>query len=72
VTTANDATPYVRAVRASHDRLAGVVAGLDADALRAQSYASEWTIADVLSHLGSGAEIFSRFIEAGVTGARAG
>jgi uncharacterized protein (TIGR03083 family) len=58
----------VRAVRASHDRLAGLVAGLDADALRAQSYDTEWTVADVLSHLGSGAEIFSRLIEAGVTG----
>jgi uncharacterized protein (TIGR03083 family) len=58
----------VRAVRASHDRLAGLVAGLDGDGLRAQSYDTEWSIADVLSHLGSGAEIFSLYIEAGVTG----
>jgi uncharacterized protein (TIGR03083 family) len=58
----------VRAVRASHDRLAGLVAGLDGDGLRAQSYDTEWSVADVLSHLGSGAEIFSRYIEAGVTG----
>jgi uncharacterized protein (TIGR03083 family) len=68
VTTATDATPWVRAVRASHDRLAGLVAGLDADGLRAQSYDTEWSIADVLSHLGSGADIFSRFIDAAVTG----
>jgi uncharacterized protein (TIGR03083 family) len=68
VTTVTDATPWVRAVRASHDRLAGIVAGLDADQLRAQSYDSDWSIADVLSHLGSGAEIFARFIDAGVTG----
>jgi len=59
----------VSAVRASHDRLSAIVAGLDADGLRKQSYAKEWTIADVLSHLGSGAEIFSLAIEAGVTGA---
>jgi uncharacterized protein (TIGR03083 family) len=68
VTTATDATPWVRAVRASHDRLAAIVAGLDAGGLRAQSYDTEWSVADVLSHLGSGAEIFSLFIEVGVTG----
>src|ERR1700733_4094710 len=57
------------AVRASHARLSAIVAGLDADGLHKQSYAKEWTIADALSHLGSGAEIFSLVIEAGVTGA---
>jgi uncharacterized protein (TIGR03083 family) len=69
VTNATDPTPWVSAVRASHDRLSAVVAGLDADGLRKQSYAKEWTIADVLSHLGSGAEIFSLMLESGVTGA---
>jgi hypothetical protein len=68
VTTVTDATPWVRAVRASHDRLALLVGGLDADALRAPSYASEWSVADVLSHLGSGAEIFLLSIDAGVAG----
>jgi uncharacterized protein (TIGR03083 family) len=68
VTTASDVTPWVRAVRASHDRLAALVDRLDADTLRAQSYDTEWSIADVLSHLGSGAEIFSQFIDAGVSG----
>jgi uncharacterized protein (TIGR03083 family) len=58
----------VRAVRASHDRLAGLVAGLDGDSVRAQSYDTEWSVADVLSHLGSGAEIFSLYVNAGVTG----
>ncbi|MGH3292347.1 MAG: maleylpyruvate isomerase family mycothiol-dependent enzyme, partial [Trebonia sp.] len=65
---ATDATPWVRAVRASHDRLAGIVAGLDGDALRAQSYDTEWSVADVLSHMGSGAEIFSLYVDSGVTG----
>ena len=69
MTNATDPTPWMSAVRASHDRLSAIVAGLDADGLRKQSYAKEWTIADVLSHLGSGAEIFSLLIEAGVTGA---
>jgi uncharacterized protein (TIGR03083 family) len=63
-----DATPWVRAVRASHDRLADIIAGLDADGLRAQSYDTDWTVADVLSHLGSGAEIFSLTLTAGLAG----
>ena len=66
--TVTDAEPWVSALRASHDRLSAIVAGLDADGLRAPSYDKDWTIADVLSHLGSGAEIFSLSLEAGVTG----
>jgi uncharacterized protein (TIGR03083 family) len=58
----------VRAVRASHDRLAGLVAGLDGDGLRAQSFDTEWSIADVLSHLGSGAEIFALYVDAAANG----
>jgi uncharacterized protein (TIGR03083 family) len=69
VTNTTDPTPWVSAIRASHDRLSAMVAGLDADGLRKQSYAKEWTIADALSHLGSGAEIFSLMTESGVTGA---
>jgi uncharacterized protein (TIGR03083 family) len=68
VATVTDSAPWVRAVRASHDRLSGIVAGLDADGLRRQSYAKEWSIADVLSHLGSGAEIFLLSLNAGVAG----
>ena len=44
-------------LRANHDRLRAVVEGLTDDQLAAQSGAEKWTIADVLSHLGSGAEI---------------
>jgi uncharacterized protein (TIGR03083 family) len=68
VTNVTDATPWVRAVRSSHDRLAGLVAGLDGDGLRARSYDTEWSIADVLSHLGSGAEINSLYVAAGADG----
>jgi uncharacterized protein (TIGR03083 family) len=63
-----DPTPWVRAVRASHDRLTGIVGTLDSDDLRKQSYAKEWSIADVLSHLGSGAEIFELSVNAGLGG----
>ena len=56
-----DPTPYLRALRASHDRLAGIAGSLDSDDLRKRSCATEWSIADVLSHLGSGAEIFELF-----------
>jgi uncharacterized protein (TIGR03083 family) len=63
-----DPTPYLRALRASHDRLAGIAGSLDSDDLRKRSYATEWSIADVLSHLGSGAEIFELYVNAGLGG----
>jgi uncharacterized protein (TIGR03083 family) len=44
-------------MRKSHDKLSTFVAKSDATALRKQSGSSEWTVADVLSHLGSAAEI---------------
>jgi uncharacterized protein (TIGR03083 family) len=39
--------------------------------VRAPSYASEWSIAQVLSHLGSQAEIFGLLLDAGLTGSDA-
>jgi uncharacterized protein (TIGR03083 family) len=47
----------VRALRSSHDLLASLAAGLDEATATRMSYCSEWTIAQVYSHLGSGAEI---------------
>ena len=44
-------------LRATHDRLAAHVASLSPDQLTGPSGADDWTVADVLSHLGSGAEI---------------
>jgi uncharacterized protein (TIGR03083 family) len=41
---------------------------LTEDELRQRSYDTEWSIADVLSHLGSQAEIFGLFLDAGLTG----
>lgn len=63
-----DPTPYMRALRASHDRLTSVAVSLDSDDLRKRSYATEWSIADVLSHLGSGAEIFALYVDAAAAG----
>jgi uncharacterized protein (TIGR03083 family) len=64
-------TEWIAAVRDSHDRFTALVEPLDADAVEAPSYASEWTIAQVASHLGSQAEIFELFLDAGLTGAPA-
>ena len=60
--------PWIGALRHSHDRLQALVEPLGQDQLEQRSYASEWSIAQVLSHLGSGAEIFGLFLEAGLAG----
>lgn len=60
--------PWLSAALSSHERLAGTVHSLTSGQLEAPSYASEWSIAQVLSHLGSGAEIFSLFLKAGIEG----
>jgi uncharacterized protein (TIGR03083 family) len=68
VDSATDPGPWVRALRASHDRLTAIVDPLDAGQLGTRSYASEWSIAHVLSHLGSGAEIFLLNLNSGLSG----
>ena len=60
---------WITALRHSHDRLDAVAAGLTEGQLTAQSYDTEWSVAQVLSHLGSGAEIFALMLEASRTGA---
>ena len=62
-----DSSAWIAAVRSSHDRFAALVEPLSAAEVEGPSYASEWSIAQVASHLGSQAEIFSRFLEAGLT-----
>ena len=47
----------IAALRAEHETLAGFVPTLYDEELGKQSGASDWTVAQVLSHLGSGAEI---------------
>jgi uncharacterized protein (TIGR03083 family) len=57
------------ALHGSVDRLHQLCRGLDDDELGAQSYCSEWSIAGVLSHLGSGAVIMRRRLEDVLSGA---
>ena len=60
--------PWIDALRHSHDRLLAIVEPLDPEQLEQPSYASEWSIAQVLSHLGSQAEIFGLWLDASLNG----
>ncbi|HTX28662.1 MAG TPA: maleylpyruvate isomerase family mycothiol-dependent enzyme [Streptosporangiaceae bacterium] len=60
--------PWIDALRHSHDRLHAVVAPLHPGQLEQQAYPSEWSIAQVLSHLGSQAEIFDLWLDAALSG----
>jgi uncharacterized protein (TIGR03083 family) len=62
-----DAAYWIRALRTSQGRFAAAVGGLTEDEVKAPSYADGWSIARVASHLGSQAEIFSMFLEAGLS-----
>lgn len=48
---------WIATLRRSHDNLASLVEPMTPDQVRGQSYCRDWTKAQVLSHLGSGAEI---------------
>src|SRR6185437_4670996 len=48
---------WIDALRQSHERLLGLVGPLSPEQLGGKSYCTDWSIAQVLSHLGSGAEI---------------
>jgi len=62
---------WFAALRESQRRLSDLVARLSGEAVEAPSYDSEWSIAQVLSHLGSGAAIFALFVKAGTSGSPA-
>ncbi len=55
----------IAALRRAHDELAATAGGLDHEALTTKSGSEEWTVAQVLSHLGSGAEISLKTLQAG-------
>ena len=61
-------TDVLAALRNSHDRLAAAVGPLTGEQLAGQSYADEWTIAQVASHLGASAEIWDLYLRAGLAG----
>jgi uncharacterized protein (TIGR03083 family) len=62
---------WISALHASHTRLSGIVVRLDEQGLVGPTACSEWTVAQVLSHLGSQAEIFELFLTAGLEGSEA-
>lgn len=53
-------TDHVDVLGASVERLRGIVEELDPAQLEMPADPTKWTIADVLSHLGSGAVILQR------------
>ena len=57
------ADAHLTALRSSVARLHDLAAGLDEEELTGRAYPSEWSVADVLSHLGSGAVITRRRLE---------
>ena len=61
-------TDWLTALHTSSRRLAERVAGLSDDELATPSYASGWSIAQVLSHLGSAAEIGTVLVQRGIDG----
>jgi mycothiol maleylpyruvate isomerase-like protein len=63
--TAQGAKDAIAALRRSHDRLANVAKDAMPEALSRQSGSSEWTVADVFSHLGSASEIALTTLQAG-------
>ncbi len=63
-----DPIHVLRTLRASQKKLAILVNRFGGAELERPSYDEGWTIADVLGHLGSQAEIFSLFIDAGIEG----
>ncbi len=65
------ASEMITALRRCQRDLTTLVTGLDGPALRRQSYSTEWSIAQVLSHLGSQADIFGLLLEAGLSGGEA-
>jgi uncharacterized protein (TIGR03083 family) len=58
----------IAALRRSHERLASLVGAVDKDFLISRSFCTDWNVAQVLSHLGSGAEIALLMLESALSG----
>jgi uncharacterized protein (TIGR03083 family) len=61
----------IDALHRSHEHLSSIVDSLGEEQYSSPSYDTEWTIAQVLSHLGSQSEIFPLMLDAGLTGTAA-
>ncbi|HEY0870938.1 MAG TPA: maleylpyruvate isomerase family mycothiol-dependent enzyme [Acidothermaceae bacterium] len=66
--TTPSAEVLLAALRNSRARLVETVTPLTPEQLRSQSYDTEWSIAQVLSHMGTGAIFFKLILEAGLAG----
>jgi uncharacterized protein (TIGR03083 family) len=64
----SNADAIIAALRSGHDSLAGIVSGYSDDQLAGPSGADEWDVSQVLSHLGSGAEIAQNTLQAALDG----
>ena len=61
-------TPWLAALESSSARLAERAAALTLDELDRPSFATDWSVAQVLSHLGSAAEISTTLLRRGIAG----
>jgi uncharacterized protein (TIGR03083 family) len=68
VSAPSQADRTIDALREVHDHIAGVASDLDAEQLAAPSGSTEWPVAQVLGHLGSGSEINLATLLAAVEG----
>jgi uncharacterized protein (TIGR03083 family) len=65
---ATDPDPRIAALRVSHDELVAFVTALPEGDLTRPSYCSDWTVAQVLAHLGNSAEIRLGDVQATLAG----
>ena len=65
----SDADAVIAALRTGHDGAAALVSTLSDDDLARPSAASDWDVSQVVSHLGSGAEIARAGLQAALDGA---
>jgi uncharacterized protein (TIGR03083 family) len=66
--TTPSAEVLLAALRNSRARLVETVTALTPEQMRIQSYDTEWSIAQVLSHMGTGSIFFKLILEAGLAG----
>jgi uncharacterized protein (TIGR03083 family) len=64
----SDAAAVIATLHTGHDTLAGLVTGLSDEELAGPTGATEWDVSQVLSHLGSGAEINRAAVQAALDG----
>ena len=63
-----DTDPRIVTFRSGIEQYIALVEPLSGEQVRQQAFPSEWTVADVASHLGSQAEIFRLYLDAGASG----